>query len=201
MPLIRLLRATSDAIVRVERLLLMLLIFGVVFFVLINVTFRLFGITLAWADELAVLSMAWSGFIGASLMLRARIDPSVRLLHEALGPAVARGLRVLVSLLAAAFGAMLIWMNWIWFNPPALIAAGFDIAAFQAATFNFLYSTRTPVLVWPFFWFYLIMPWFALTIVVHALTNLAEDAGLIPPRALAEELTRPDGVAVSEAGR
>jgi TRAP-type C4-dicarboxylate transport system permease small subunit len=201
MPLIRLLRATSDAIVRVERLLLMLLIFGVVFFVLINVTFRLFGITLAWADELAVLSMAWMGFIGASLMLRARIDPSVRLLHEALGPAVARGLRVLVSLLAAAFGAMLIWMNWIWFNPPALIAAGFDIAAFQAATFNFLYSTRTPVLVWPFFWFYLIMPWFALTIVVHALTNLAEDAGLIPPRALAEELTRPDAVAVSESGR
>jgi len=201
MPLIRLLRATSDAIVRVERLLLMLLIFGVVFFVLINVTFRLFGITLAWADELAVLSMAWMGFIGASLMLRARIDPSVRLLHEALGPAVARGLRVLVSLLAAAFGAMLIWMNWIWFNPPALIAAGFDIAAFQAATFNFLYSTRTPVLVWPFFWFYLIMPWFALTIVVHALTNLAEDAGLIPPRALAEELTRPEGVAVSESGR
>jgi TRAP-type C4-dicarboxylate transport system permease small subunit len=201
MPLIRLLRAMSDAIVRVERLLLMLLIFGVVFFVLINVTFRLFGITLAWADELAVLSMAWSGFIGASLMLRARIDPSVRLLHEALGPAVARGLRMLVSLLAAAFGAMLIWMNWIWFNPAALVAAGFDIASFQAATFNFLYSTRTPVLVWPFFWFYLIMPWFALTILVHALTNLAEDAGLIPPRALAGELTGPDGVAIPESGR
>jgi TRAP-type C4-dicarboxylate transport system permease small subunit len=188
MPLLRLLRALSDGIVRLERVLLMALVLGIVSLVLLNVGFRLFGVTLAWADELAVLSMVWSGFVGASLMLRARLDPAVRLLHEAVGLAAARALRVVVSALAAAFGAALIWMNWIWFNPPALVVAGFDIAAFQAVTFNFLYSTSTPVLVWPAFWFYLIMPWFALTLTVHALTNLAEDAGLIPGRALGQEL-------------
>jgi TRAP-type C4-dicarboxylate transport system permease small subunit len=191
MPIIRLLRALSDGIVRIERILLMLLVCAVVSLVLLNVGFRLFRITLAWADELAVLAMAWSGFVGASLMLRARIDPAVRLLHEAMGPLGLRVLRVSVSLLAAVFGLILIWLNWIWFNPPGLVAAGFDISTFEGTTFNFIYSGKTPVLVWPVFWFYLIMPWFALTLSVHALTNLSEDLGLIPERNLAHELDPP----------
>jgi TRAP-type C4-dicarboxylate transport system permease small subunit len=201
MPLIRLLRALSDALVRVERILLMLLVATLVSLVLVNVGFRPFRITLAWADELAVLAMAWSGFVGASLMLRARIDPAVRLLHEAVGRGAVRALRVAISALSAAFGMSLIWMSWQWFDPIAMIAAGFDIATFEGATFNFIYSNRTPVLVWPFFWFYLIMPWFALTLTVHALTNLAEDAGLVPARALAEELAPAGDAATTEAER
>jgi TRAP-type transport system periplasmic protein len=50
----RLLRRLSDALVRVERLALMLLVAGIAGFVLMNVSFRFFGITLAWADELAI---------------------------------------------------------------------------------------------------------------------------------------------------
>ena len=201
MPPVRFLRALSDAIVRIERVLLVALILALVSFVLLNVVVRLFGVTLAWADELAVMAMAWSGFVGASLMLRARIDPAVRLLHEALGEAGARILRLVVSALAAAFGIVLIWLNWRWFDLPGLIAAGFDVASFEAATFNFLYSGKTPVLVWPTFWFYLVMPWFALTLTVHALAYLAEDAGLFPPRALARELDPPEPGGAAVAGR
>lgn len=191
MPLVRLLRSFSDALVRIERLLLMLLVAALVSLVLLNVGFRLFRITLAWADELAVLAMAWSGFVGASLMLRARIDPAVRLLHEAVGRAAVRALKMTVSALAAGFGMLLVWMTWRWFDPVAMYSAGFDVAAFESTTFNFIYSNQTPVLVWPFFWFYLIVPWFALTLTVHSLTNLAEDAGLLPARALADELAPP----------
>ena len=198
MPLVRLLRRLSDALVRVECFLLMLLIAALVLLVLLNVGFRLFGVTLAWADELAVLAMAWSGFVGASLMLRARMDPAVRLLHEAVGPAAMRALRIAVSALSAGFGLLLIWMTWRWFDPVGMYAAGFDIATFQAETFNFLYSNQTPVLVWPFFWFYLIVPWFALTLTVHALTNLAEDAGLVPARRLADELAPPGDTIAAE---
>jgi TRAP-type C4-dicarboxylate transport system permease small subunit len=201
MPLVRLLRRFSDALVRVERLLLMLLVATVVSLVLLNVGFRLFRITLAWADELAVLAMAWSGFVGASLMLRARMDPAVRLLHEVVGRAAERALRIAVLTLAAGFGLLLIWMTWRWFDPIGMYAAGFDIATFQGATFNFMYSNRTPVLVWPFFWFYLIVPWFALTLTVHALTNLAEEAGLVPARSLAEELAPPGETTAPEAER
>lgn len=190
---LHLLRALSDGLIRIERVALMLLIAGIAFFVLINVGFRLFRVTLAWADELAVLSMALAGFVGASLMLRARIDPAVKILHEFLRGHVLRALRIAVSLIASAFGLILLWLCWRWFDPAALWVAGFDIATFEMTTFNFIYTDTTPVLRWRFFWFYLIMPWFAFTISIHALTNLAEDLGLIEPRALAQEFRPGEG--------
>jgi TRAP-type C4-dicarboxylate transport system permease small subunit len=189
----RLLRALSDGLVRVERAALMLLIAAIAAFVLVNVAFRLFRVTLAWADELAVLSMALAGFVGASLMLRARIDPAVKLLQDAVDGAALRALRVAVSLIASAFGLILLWLCWRWFDPAGLAAAGWDVDEFQARTFNFIYTDVTPVLRWPSFWFYLIMPWFAFTVSVHALTNLAEDVGLIDRRALAQEFQPGEG--------
>lgn len=193
MPLIRLLRRLSDALSHIERLALILLVAGVALFVLMNVTFRLFNITLAWADEMAILSMTLSGFVGASLMLRARTDPAVLILHEMGSKRVVRVLRILVSALAAVFGLVLLWLCWRWFNLPGLASAGFDVGTFEMATFNFLYTEQTPVLGLPYFWFFLIMPWFALTLSVHALTNLAEDLGLIESRPVAQEFTQSEG--------
>ncbi|MCC6001643.1 MAG: TRAP transporter small permease subunit [Pararhodobacter sp.] len=189
----RMLRALSDGLIRIERVFLMLLIAGIAFFVLINVGFRLFRITLAWADELAVLSMVLAGFVGASLMLRARIDPAVKILQEMLRGPVVRMLRIIVSLIAVVFGLILIWLCWRWFDPMGLVAAGFEIGTFEMTTFNFIYTDTTPVLRWRFFWFYLIMPWFAFTLSVHALNNLAEDLGLIEPRLLAQEFQPGEG--------
>lgn len=193
MRLVILLRRLSDLLSRIERVLLIVLVAQVAVFVLMNVSFRLFNVTLAWADELAVLSMTMAGFVGASLMLRARIDPAVLILHEVLPLRAVRALRVVVSLLAAGFGMALGWMCWRWFDLPGLMAAGFEIGAFEMSSFNFLYTERTPVLGLPFFWFFLIMPWFSLTLAVHALTNLVEDLGLIAPRPLAQEITRSEG--------
>ncbi len=183
MRLARLLQGLSDALVRVERVVLMLLVLGIAGFVLTNVTFRAFRVTLAWADEMAILCMTLAAFVGASLMLRARSDPAVLLLHEVAGPWLLRVLRGIVSALAAGFGMLLFWMCWRWFDLPALVAVGFDVGEFEMATFNFIYSEVTPVMRLPTHWFFLIMPWFALTISVHALTNLAEDLGLITRRA------------------
>lgn len=189
MPLIRLLRALSDAMLRLERLALMALVAGLAGLVLVNVGSRALGRTLAWADELAVLCMTFVAFIGAALMLRARIDPAVRILHEIAGPALLRALRVLVSALSALLGLVLLWLCWRWFDLPGLISAGFDIDTYEMTRFNFLYTEVTPVMGLPRFWFYLIVPWFALSLSLHALTNLAEDAGLIEPRELAREIT------------
>lgn len=193
MPLIRLLRRLSDVLGQIERLALILLVAGVAIFVLMNITFRLFNITLAWADEMAILSMTLAGFVGASLMLRARTDPAVLILHETGSKRLVRVLRVIVSALAAGFGLVFMWLCWRWFNLPGLMAAGFDIGAFEMDTFNFVYTEQTPVLGLPYFWFFLIMPWFALTLSVHALTNLAEDLGLLERRPLAQEFTQSEG--------
>lgn len=193
MRLVKLLRRVSDALLQIERIVLIALIGGVALFVLMNVTFRLFNVTLAWADELAILSMTMAAFVGASLMLRTRTDPAMLILHEVLsGPAIRR-LRVAVSVLAACFGMFLFWLCWRWFNLPALMVAGFDVGEFEMSTFNFLYTEVTPVMGLQYFWFFLIMPWFAMTLTVHALTNLIEDLGLIEPRPLAQEFTRSEG--------
>ncbi|KPQ05884.1 MAG: TRAP-type C4-dicarboxylate transport system, small permease component [Rhodobacteraceae bacterium HLUCCA12] len=193
MPLIRLLRRLSDALAVLERFILSVLIALLAVFVLMNVSFRLFDITLAWADELAILAMTLSGFIGASLMLRARTDPAVLLLHEVSSPGVVRVLRMIISALATGFGMVLLWLCWRWFNLPGLADAGFDVGEFEMSTFNYLYTEQTPVLGWPYFWFFLIMPWFAVTLTVHALTNLVEDLGLIEPRPMAQEFAKSEG--------
>lgn len=168
----------SAAFAAIERPLLMALIAGIAVFVLMNVLLRMIGITVAWADEMAIYAMTLSGFVGASLMLRARIDPAVLLLHEVLPAGAARFLRVAVSGVAATFGAGLLYLSWRWFDPLALIAAGFNVGAFEGATFNFVYTDSTPIMGLPTWWFYVVMPWFGLTVLVHALANFAEDLGL-----------------------
>jgi TRAP-type C4-dicarboxylate transport system permease small subunit len=103
----------------------------------------------------------------------------VKIVHEVAGPALVRALRVTASALAAGFGAALAWLCWRWFDLPGLWAAGFDIPTYEMASFNFLYTEVTPVLGLPAWHFYLILPWFALTMSVHGLTNLVEDLGLL----------------------
>ncbi|MBK5927792.1 TRAP transporter small permease [Rhodobaculum claviforme] len=173
--------ALSRGLVRIERVALMALIAAVAGLVLVNVGLRATGRTLAWADEAAILCMTLAGFVGASLMLRMRTAPAVALLHQLVPEGVARGLRALVSVVVVAFGGVLAWLCWRWLDPLALVAAGFDIAVFEAATFNFVYTETTPVMRLPKVWVFLVMPWFALSLTVHALANLAEDLGLAAP--------------------
>jgi TRAP-type C4-dicarboxylate transport system permease small subunit len=175
----RALSRLSAAIAAVERVALMVLIASVAGFVLMNVGARAVGVTVAWADEIAIYSMILSGFVGASLMLRARTDPAVLLLHEVLPGRAVKMLRTVISAVALGFGIMLIHLCWRWFDPARLAAAGFDVPAFEGATFNFIYTDTTPIMGLPFFWFYLVMPVFALAITVHAATNMLEDLGLV----------------------
>lgn len=174
----RTLARVSGAFVAIERLLLMALVAMIAILVLMNVLLRVFGVTIAWADEVGIYAMILSGFVGASLMLRARNQPAVLLLHEFVPEPVRRVLNVTVSMIASVFGVTMLWLCWRWFDPTSIAAAGFDVPTFEGATFNFIYSETTPVMSVPAFWFYMVMPWFALTITVHALANLSEDLGL-----------------------
>jgi len=177
----------------VERLLLKLLMAAIAIFVLMNVLLRMIGITVAWADEIGVYTMVMSGFVGASLMLRARVDPAVLLLREILPERTHHILRATVSAISAAFGIILCYLCWRWFNPSALIEAKFNIAQFEGSTFNFIYTDVTPVMGLPAFFFYLVVPFFAIAITIHALTNLCEDLGLI------ERPSDPAGISGGEA--
>lgn len=193
MRLARLVRRLSDALAFVDRHLLMALVAGLLGLVTANVASRAMGVTIAWADELAVYAMIMTGFVGASLMLRLRMDPAVTLAQEFLPARIGRTLRAIVAIVALAFGLFLLWTCWRWFDPAGLVRAGFDVGAFQAATFNFIYTEVTPVLNWRKAWFFLVVPWFALTASVHAATNLLEEAGVLERTAPAADAAIGEG--------
>jgi len=183
----------SSLVVAIERPLLGVLVASIAVFVLSNVLLRLVGITIAWADEIAIHSMILSGFVGASLMLRGRINPAVFLLHEILPGRIVKGLRIVIAVLSAGFGIVLFYLCWGWLDPLGLIAADFDVGTFEATTFNFIYTDTTPVMGASSFWFYLVMPWFAVTLTIHAAANLMEDIGVV------ERVDNPIRVTASEA--
>lgn len=182
MPIANAVRRLSDVLAGIDRLALIGLVAGMALLVSANVALRLAGVVLAWADEIAVYLMIMTGFVGASLMLRAGTDPAVKLLYEVVPPPVVRGLRVVVALVALAFGIFLLWTCWRWFDLPGLAAAGFDVSAFEGATFNFIYTELTPVLGMRKAVFFLIVPWFAATATVHAAASLLEALGVVAPR-------------------
>lgn len=173
------LSALSRGLARLERAGLVALVAGVAGLVLANVGFRATGRTLAWADELAILGMTLMAFVGTSLLVQARTAPSVLLVHQVVPAGVVRGLRAVASGVSAAFGGTLVWLCWRWLDPVGLAAAGFDIAAYEAASFNFVYTETTPVMRLPRVWFFLVLPWFGLSLAIHGLANLAEDVRLL----------------------
>lgn len=178
MPVVRAIGAVSAAVAAVERWLLIALVAAIFVLGVSAVAARRLEIAVAWMDEAAVLSMAWACFVGASLLVRRRMDFGVTLLHEVVPAAAVRALKVLISSLVVAFAAFLAVMCWWWFDPPGIAAAGFSTTAFQGDTFNFIYSEQTPTMGLPTWWFFLVIPWFALSLLAHGTANLMEDLGL-----------------------
>jgi TRAP-type C4-dicarboxylate transport system permease small subunit len=148
--------------------------------ILLNVVTRYSGVPLYWVDESAIYSVVFLSFIGASAMTRLRLDFAVTLLTERFS---ARGVRVakaIATSIVLLFGLALLWLCVLWLDPVGLARAGFDARALAANTFNFIYTERTQTLNWPVWALYMIMPVFALSMVVHSAANLLEDLELVP---------------------
>jgi len=177
---VRAVLGASWALLRLERLLIMGFMFLLCVLILLNVTTRYSGMPIYWVDESAVYSVVWLTFIGASAMTRLRLDFAVTLLTERLSARAAGVCRVLSSGGVVAFGALLLWMCWLWLDPVGLAQSGFDAKAFAGKSFNFIYTERTQTLNWPTWVLYLIMPIFAVSMMLHGLANLLEDLGLAP---------------------
>lgn len=172
--------ALSWGLLRLERLLIMGFMFLLCALILLNVVTRYSGMPIYWVDESAVYSVVWLTFIGASAMTRLRLDFAVTLLTERLSPRAAAVCKVLSSLGVVTFGGLLLWMCWLWLDPVGFAQAGFDAKAFAGKTFNFIYTERTQTLNWPTWVLYLIMPVFAVSMMLHGLAIVVEDLGLAP---------------------
>ena len=83
----------------------------------------------------------------------------------------ARAIWIFVDAVTLAFGLLLIWFCWTWFDPVNLWSAGFDTRTFQGATFNFIYAEPTTTLGIRKVWLWLIIPVFAAGFTLHAVSN------------------------------
>ena len=166
--------AVSDGLARFERLLLTALIAILVGLIMLNVITRAFGAAIYWVDETAIYCMIWLVFIGASLTLRMRRHVRVTVFAVMVPEGPRNAMELVIDVLLLVFSAFMIWLAWIWYDPPGIMAAGFDPDAFSGTTFNFIYDEPTTTVGIRKFWIWLVMPWFALTCTTHAAANLID---------------------------
>lgn len=162
----------SRFVVRIELFMAAVFVLAAFGLILTNVVMRTAGQPIFWINEVAVLAMVWMAFLGASVAIHYRSSVAVTLLADAAGPTVRLWLGRLVDTLVLGFCLFLLWTCWIWFDPIAMYEAGFNLRAFRRATFNFLYEERLVTVDMQKFWFWFIIPLFAFTASIHALSNL-----------------------------
>jgi TRAP-type C4-dicarboxylate transport system permease small subunit len=185
----------SSALLGVERLALMGLMYLLTALILVNVVTRYSHFPIYWIDESAVYSVVWLTFIGASAMTRLRLDFAVTMMTERLSERNQKIFKVIATGMVIVFGLGLIVTCLLWMDPVGLAQAGFDTRKFAGQTFNFLYAERTQTLNWPTWVLYLTLPIFAVSITIHGIANLLEDLGLVPREApKGFQLSELDGV-------
>jgi len=166
------LEGTSGRIARAERVMLIALAAVITLLILLNVVTRSLNFAIYWVDELAIYAMIWLVMIGASTAVRTRQGISVDLLKGMVGPRVWSVLLRVVDVIVLMFAVTLIWLSWIWYDPATLASYGFDTEAFSGSTFNYIYDEPTLTIGIPKFLVWLIMPFTAITMTVHAAANL-----------------------------
>lgn len=137
-----------------------------------NVVVRTLRVPVYWIDEAAVYAMIWMAFLAASAALQSNSHISMTLLNDKLSGRARHLLAISGSGLVLLFALCLMGLAWLWFNPVGVMRAGGDLAIFSRGTFNFIYSEPTASIGLKKFWFWLIIPWFTLSLTLHGLANL-----------------------------
>lgn len=183
----RWLSRVSNAILSAERRLIIVLAAALVALILLNIVTRAAGAAIFWVDELAIYTMIWMALVGSSVMLRMRMGVAVTLMTDLLPLPVRRAVHRLVDAILLFFAVTLLVLCWQWYDPVALIRSGFDFDAFAQETFKFIYTEPTNTIGIPKFWVWLAVPLMALSMTVHALTNLLEG----PPEPASDDESNP----------
>ncbi|MBV1789109.1 TRAP transporter small permease subunit [Marinobacterium sp. D7] len=166
------LQKLSDGLARIELWLAAVLAAAVTLLILLNILTRALGMALYWVDELAIYAMIWATFLATSVVLKRRDAITVTLLVDKLGESGRFWLGIFADLMVLVFALILLALCWRWLDPLTLISHRFDIKAFQADTFNFIYSEKTNTLGVAKIWPWLIVPIFSFSLSLHSLNNL-----------------------------
>ena len=164
----------SNAVLRIEKRAISALAAVLVMLILLNIVTRAAGAAIFWVDELAIYTMIWMALFGSSAMLRMRLGVAVTLVTDLLPRGVRRAIQRLVDAILLFFAITLLVLSWQWYDPIALIDAGFDFDVFAQNTFKFIYTEPTNTIGISKFWVWLAVPIMAVTMTLHALANLLE---------------------------
>jgi TRAP-type C4-dicarboxylate transport system permease small subunit len=166
------LKEISKKWARLELAAAAILAAGVTLLILLNVVTRTAGAPIYWVDEAAIYTMVWMTFLGASAAIQMRQQVAITILTDALAVGAQRVAAKLVDLAVFIFACAMVWFCWRWFNPWALAQNGFDVMAFQGATFNFIYAEPTSTLGVPKWLIWMVMPIFSGGVLLHATAHL-----------------------------
>jgi TRAP-type C4-dicarboxylate transport system permease small subunit len=164
----------SNGVLSLEKKIVTVLAAVLVLLILLNIITRSAGVALFWVDELAVFTMIWMAFIGASAMIRMRYGVAVTLVTDLLPPALRTMVARLVDVTQVVLAATLLVLSWQWYDPVALMRSGFDLDAFAQSTFKFIYTEPTNTVGIRKFWIWLVVPLMSVNMTLHAIANLLE---------------------------
>ncbi|MBA4491646.1 TRAP transporter small permease [Paracoccus sp. S1E-3] len=165
------LQRLNEGVMRVEMVAVGVLTATVFGLLVLNVTSRAIGRPLIWSDELAINLMILGAFLGTSLGLAQHQHIAVTLLPDVLPLRGRAVLAVMVDLVLLAFFLTLAVLLWRWFDLPGLIRAG-SADAYAQASFNFIWQEPMVTLPLRKVWFWMVLPVFCLTGILHVLVSL-----------------------------
>lgn len=114
-------KALSDGISRIEKLLGIVLMFAMAVVVILAVVFRyLLNAPFSWAGEVSVYLLIWVSFIGGSLGLKYKSQAAVTLLLDYLSKKAQRMLLIAGNILILLFFALLLYYSYIWVFSPGV---------------------------------------------------------------------------------
>jgi TRAP-type C4-dicarboxylate transport system permease small subunit len=165
----------SARIAKIETAALKVLVASVLVLMVVNVACRALNSSLYWADELAINLMVIFAFIGSSLMFAQRRNFAVTLVSDAVSDKNRRRMSIFVQCVNVLFALFLGYATWLWFDPLTLATNGFQLQGFFEETYNSVYREVTNTIGVRRVWFFLVMPVFAFTLLVHSLACLIQD--------------------------
>lgn len=114
-------KALSDGISRIEKLLGIVLMLAMAVVVTLAVVFRyLLNAPFSWAGEVSVYLLIWVSFIGGSLGLKYRSQAAVTILLDYLPARVQKILLIIGHVLILLFFALMLYYSYQWVLSPGV---------------------------------------------------------------------------------
>lgn len=114
-------KAISNGISSIEKILSMILMFSMAVIVTLAVGFRyILNSPLSWAGEVSIFLLIWISFIGGSLGLKYKSQASVTIVLEYVSSKVKRIILILGHMIMLVFLVLLIYYSISWILSPSV---------------------------------------------------------------------------------